>query len=79
LHTGVTQEHLIQQFRVKGAASIRTATLIDKSSERRVPLEPEFVGFKVDGPMMVGYGMGAGKRYRNLPYIARMAPKTAAG
>jgi len=79
LHTGVTQEHLIQQFRVKGAASIRTATLIDKSGERRVPLEPEFVGFKLDGPMMVGYGMGAGKRYRNLPYIARMAPKAAGG
>ena len=79
LHTGVTQEHLIQQFLVKGAASIRTATLIDKSSERRVALEPEFVGFKVDGAVMVGYGMGAGRRYRNLPYIARMAPKTAEG
>jgi len=79
LHTGVTQEHLIQQFLVKGAASVSTAVLIDKSSERRVPLEPEFVGFKVDAPFLVGYGMGAGNRYRNLPYVARMAPKAAEG
>lgn len=73
LHTGVTQEHLIQQFLAKGAASVRSAVLINKCDERRVPLQPDFAGFEVQARFLVGYGMGEGDLYRNLPYIGKMA------
>lgn len=79
LQTGVTQEHLIEQFRAKGAASVRSAALIDKSDERRVPLEADFVGFKVQAPFLVGYGMGDGTRHRNLPYVATVKVVAAGG
>lgn len=78
LHTGVTQEHLIGQFALKGATSIRSAVLIDKIGDRRVALQPDFVGFRLEEPFLVGYGMGDGMRFRNLPYVARLASKTSA-
>ena len=85
LQTGVTLDHLIQQFRAKGAASIRTAVLIDKNDERRVDLNPDFYAFQMQDKFVVGYGMGHKDLYRNLPYVGavtvqRMAPAaTAAG
>ena len=69
LHTGVTLDHLIQQFRAKGAASVKTAVLVDKTDERRVALDPDFSGFQMRGRFLVGYGMGYGLLYRNLPYV----------
>ena len=69
LHTGVTLDHLIQQFRAKGAASIRTAVLIDKNDERHVELAPDFAGFQLHGRFLVGYGLGYEELYRNLPYV----------
>ena len=77
LHTGVTQEHLMDLFRAKGAGSVRSAVLIDKSDERRVPLQPDFCGFKLQAPLLVGYGMGYGARYRNLPYVAKLESAAA--
>lgn len=72
LHTGVTLDHLIQQFRAKGAASVKIAVLIDKTDERRVPLEPDFAGFKMEHRFLVGYGMGHRDLHRNLPYVATL-------
>ena len=73
LQTGVTLDHLMQQFRAKGASSVRTAVLIDKKDERRVALEPDFAGFQMQGRFLVGYGMGHQELYRNLPYVGAQA------
>ena len=73
LHTGVTLDHLIQQFLAKGAASVRTAVLVDKTDERRVALDPDFAGFQMQGRFLVGYGMGHGEHYRNLPYVGTLS------
>ncbi len=72
LHTGVVQDHLIQQFRAKGAASIRVAVLIDKSEERHVDLQPDFAGFQLQNRFLIGYGLGHKGLYRNLPYVAAL-------
>lgn len=86
LHTAVTLDHLIQQFVAKGARSVKTAVLIDKNDERRVPLDPDFCGFQLQGKFLVGYGLGHQELLRNLPYVgtaaaaAEQAPvATAAG
>ena len=83
LQTGVTLDHLIQQFRAKGAASIRTAVLIDKQDKRRVDLTPDYFGFQMQGKFLVGYGMGFRELHRNLPYVGavvtqRLAPAATA-
>ena len=72
LHTGITLDHLVQQFLAKGAASVKTAVLVDKIDERRVALDPDFSGFQMQGRFLVGYGMGYREQYRNLPYVGTL-------
>lgn len=75
LQTGVTLDHLIHQFLVKKARSVRTAVLVDRPEERRVGLQPDFSGFEIQGQnrFLVGYGLGHQDLYRNLPYIGELA------
>lgn len=72
LHTGMTMDYMIQQLNLKGARSVRSAVLIDKPEERRMDLKPDFWAFRVSGRFLVGYGLGHGDLYRNLPYVANM-------
>jgi len=71
VHSGVTTEFLMNDLRGRGAASVRTATLLDRQSARRVQLQPDYFGFLVDSALLMGYGLGsADQTNRNLPYIA---------
>ena len=71
IHSGVTDEFLMADFRARGAASVKLATLLDRQAARRVSLQPDYFGFLVDDHYFVGYGMGSPDQvYRNLPYIA---------
>jgi hypoxanthine phosphoribosyltransferase len=69
VQSGITSEFLIRNFTTRGAASVKLATLLDKQSERRVMLHPEYFGFLLDESFVVGYGLGAPQLGRNLPYI----------
>ena len=73
LHTGLTLDYLVQQFRRKGARSVRTAVLIDKPEERRVEVNADYWAFRVAGRFLVGYGMGHQELHRNLPYVGNLA------
>jgi hypoxanthine phosphoribosyltransferase len=71
VHSGVTSEFLMSDLRSRGAASVKLATLADRQSARRVPLQPDYFGFLVDETFLVGYGLGAVEQTnRNLPYLA---------
>ncbi len=71
VHSGVTSEFLMNDLRLRGAASVKLATLLDRQSARRVPLQPDYFGFLVDEAFLVGYGLGAqDQTSRNLPYLA---------
>lgn len=71
VHSGVTSEFLMSDLRTRGAASVKLATLLDRQSARRVPLQPDYFGFLVDEAFLVGYGLGAVEQTsRNLPYLA---------
>jgi hypoxanthine phosphoribosyltransferase len=73
VQSGITSEFLIRNFITRGAASVKLATLLDKQSERRVMLHPEYFGFLLDESFVVGYGLGAPLLGRNLPYIGVLA------
>lgn len=53
----------------RGAAQVRTCVLLDKHDRRRVPIEADYVGFRIGGDFVVGYGLDLAHRYRGLPYI----------
>jgi hypoxanthine phosphoribosyltransferase len=70
VHSGVTSEYLVSDLRQRGAGSVKVATLLDRQAGRRVPLQPDYFGFLVDGTYLVGYGLGSPQMHRNLPYLA---------
>ena len=72
--SGITLDHLVQQLLLKKPKSLRTAALVNREDRRRVPLELDYVGFSWTGDHLVGYGLEKDGLYRNLPYVAAMAP-----
>jgi hypoxanthine phosphoribosyltransferase len=71
VHSGVTTDFLMSDLRSRGAASVKVATLLDRQVARRVQLQPDYFGFLVQEPFVIGYGLGSVEQTnRNLPYLA---------
>lgn len=69
--TGLTLSRLLEILGSRGAASIRLASFLDKPEPRiRKELRIDYTGFVVPNEFVVGYGLDAAGRYRNLPFIA---------
>ncbi|MEJ7700766.1 MAG: hypoxanthine phosphoribosyltransferase [Pyrinomonadaceae bacterium] len=69
--TGLTLSYLLQNLQSRGANSVRLATLLDKPEPRiNKDLKINYCGFQVPNKFVVGYGLDAAERYRNLPFIA---------
>jgi len=73
IDTGFTLSYLVDNFRRRGARSVRIAALIDKKARRRVSVPLDFVGFEIADEFVVGYGLDHAEMYRNLPYVAVLA------
>lgn len=69
LDTGLTLSYLVNNFRSRGATSIRIATLLNKPERRKIKVDADYVGFDIPDKFVVGYGLDFAERYRNLPYI----------
>lgn len=71
IDSGRTLSFLKELFRSRGAASIRTCTLLDKPSRRdpSIDLKVDYCGFEVPDAFVVGWGMDYDQRFRNLPFI----------
>lgn len=72
LDTGITLHHVVEALHGMGAAEVRTAVAVEKAGCRRLPFEADFTALHAGADFLVGYGMDAAQRYRNLPHIARM-------
>jgi hypoxanthine phosphoribosyltransferase len=73
LQSGITLDHLCRTLLAQRPTSLHTATLLDKVDERKTDVSVDYAGFKLSGRFLVGYGLGLGERYRNLPFLARVA------
>jgi hypoxanthine phosphoribosyltransferase len=70
LHSGVTTEFLLNDLHGRGAATVKTAALLDRQCARRVQLQPDYFGFLVDNTYLMGYGLGSPEQTnRSLPYL----------
>jgi hypoxanthine phosphoribosyltransferase len=71
LDSGVTQDFLLRRIGENKPRSLRLAVLLDKTSRRRVALEPDYFGFRTASNLLwSGYGLaaanGMGRNSRNL-------------
>jgi hypoxanthine phosphoribosyltransferase len=70
IDTGLTLFRLMEILGSRGAASLRIATLLDKPEPRiKKELKIDYCGFQIPNKFVVGYGLDAANRYRNLPFI----------
>jgi hypoxanthine phosphoribosyltransferase len=69
--TGLTLSRLLEILGSRGANSIKLASFLDKPEPRiKKELKIDYTGFVVPNKFVVGYGLDAAGRYRNLPFIA---------
>ncbi len=75
LDTGLTMTFLKNMLQSRRPRSLKIATLLDKPSRRKQPIQADYVGFAIEDEFVVGYGMDYAEQYRNLPDI-RVVPRT---
>jgi hypoxanthine phosphoribosyltransferase len=69
LDTGLTLTYLKGMLLAHKPKALRIATLLDKPSRRKKPIQADYVGFSIPDEFVVGYGLDYAERYRNLPDI----------
>jgi hypoxanthine phosphoribosyltransferase len=69
LDTGLTMTYLKKLLMARQPRCLKVAALLDKPSRRKLPLEGDYIGFKIPDEFVVGYGLDYAERYRNLADI----------
>lgn len=70
IDTGLTLFRLTEILGSRGTNSLKIATLLDKPEPRiKTELKIDYCGFQIPNKFVVGYGLDAAGRYRNLPFI----------
>ncbi len=68
--TGLTLFRLTEILGSRGANSLKIATMLDKPEPRiKKALKVDYTGFQIPNKFVVGYGLDAAGRWRNLPFI----------
>jgi hypoxanthine phosphoribosyltransferase len=69
LDTGLTMTYLKKMLITRQPRALKVAALLDKPSRRKLPLEGDYIGFKIPDEFVVGYGLDYAEKYRNLADI----------
>ena len=73
LDTGRTLAYAKDLVAARGARRIGTCVLLNKKIRRAVDIAADFVAFECPPVFVVGYGMDLAHRYRELPFVGRIA------
>jgi len=76
LDTGFTYTFLRKLLLARKPRTLKFAALLDKPSRRQMPVEADYVGFKIPDEFVVGYGLDYAERFRNLPDICVFSEDT---
>ncbi len=74
IDSGVTLSYLKKYLIGKGARSVKTCTLLDKPSRRKVEFTPDYRGTEIPDEFVVGYGLDYDEKYRALPFVGVLRP-----
>ena len=70
IDTGLTLFRLTEILGSRGAKPLNIASLLDIPEPRiKKDLKIDYTGFQIPNKFVVGYGLDAANRYRNLPFI----------
>jgi len=74
LDTGKTMSRVLPKIQALKPRCIKICVMLDKPSRRTEAIEADYVGFKIPGLFVVGYGLDFAERYRNLPFVGVLHP-----
>ena len=77
--SGKTLSHLVRYLSERGAASVKTCTLLDKPDRRAVEFVPDYCGRTIPDKFVVGFGLDYDEKYRNLPFVGVLKPEVYGG
>ena len=75
IDSGKTLSHLVRYLQERGAASVKTCTMLDKPDRRTIDLVPDYKGIVIPDEFVVGFGLDYDEKYRNLPYVGVIKPE----
>lgn len=75
IDTGLTLNYITQNLLSRRPASLKICAFLDKPSRRQAPIKADYLGYSIPDEFVVGYGLDFAEKYRNLPYIAVLAPE----
>ena len=76
--TGLTLRYLRRSLEARGPASLEVCTLLARESADLEGLGVRYVGFTIPGDFVVGYGLDAAEKFRNLRFLAVYDPDSDA-
>jgi hypoxanthine phosphoribosyltransferase len=68
--SGLTLSYLRRNLAARQPASLQVVALLVKEGLQSVDLDLAYVGFRIPPEFVIGYGLDAAERYRNLPFVA---------
>jgi hypoxanthine phosphoribosyltransferase len=71
--SGVTLDYLRRFLMGREPATLKICAMLDKPAGRRIEINADYVGFTAPNVFLIGYGLDANQKFRNLPYIAAIA------
>jgi hypoxanthine phosphoribosyltransferase len=77
--SGLTLSYLRRNLLARNPATLEVCALLVKSGMQRQDPELRYEGFRIPADFVVGYGLDAAERYRNLPYLCVYREPAAAG
>ncbi len=75
IDTGRTLDYLVRILQARAPRTLRICALLDKVSRREVRVQVDYTGFEIPDKFVFGYGLDYAELYRNLPYVAVLAPE----
>jgi hypoxanthine phosphoribosyltransferase len=70
--TGLTLRFLLDNLRTRDPRTLKLAALLHKPARTRVEVPIDYLGFTIPDVFVIGYGLDAAQRYRNLPYVGQL-------
>ena len=71
IDSGLTLSYLRRNLKNREAASVEVCALLVREGRQKVDEDLKYVGFEIPPDFVVGYGLDATGKYRNLPFLAQ--------
>jgi hypoxanthine phosphoribosyltransferase len=73
LDTGRTLAYILNLLKIRSPESLEVCSLLRKTASQNARIRVRYLGKEIPNVFVVGYGLDYNEKYRNLPYIAKLA------